>query len=529
MNKNQVNTKLLLGDEMSERAVIKIKNIKNLIFISLFVLLTIFPFFFYLHGALHIDESYFMFVGNSILHDSIPYKDYIDIKPPGIYYLFALTFSIFGKSFYAARAVLFIFNALSAIILFLIGRKLWNKETGMLSSMLFLIGISIPAYSGYYALADPFMVFFGLFGVLLFFKSGHWIYLILSGILIGLSTLFKQPGGLFLAMIFAFYLLKLWMPENRTKGYLKDSVKNMILISCGFLMPMIITIVYFWSVDVSDSFIYWSFLFPLKGYAHYLIFSKRIILDLAYQFLSYSIIWILSFVSIFIIVYGFIKKEAKDKDIFTMIWCIISIYPLTIRQYGHYYVQILPPACLLASISLIKVYPILSLGSIKESLSKGNHLKIFAIVCVLALMLSSFVTIAYGEYRLQKSRSICFDDQLNTAEYIKSHTSANEKILSFPYDPSIYFLSDRDPPTRWLIMHKSVVNESHVIQQIKENDVQYITVWNSKKFKGKFIQQPIYAFILENYGTKNIYEFILENYEIEKSIGMFDIYKKNDG
>lgn len=487
--------------------IFKLEQHKNLTFISLFVLLTLLPFFLYLRGSLGVDESYFMFIGNSILHGSIPYKDYIDMKPPGIYYLFALTFSIFGKSFYAARAVTFIFNALSAVIIFSIGRKLWNKEVGMLSSMLFLVGMLTPAYEGYLAMTEPFMVFFGLFGILLFFKSEHRVYLILTGLLIGISTLFKQSGVLFLAAIFVFCLLKLWIPANRTKGYLKDSIKNLSLIICGFLIPITITAFYFWTVGALQSFIYWSFLFSIgEGYGRSFYVN-------VFQFLSYSIIWVLSFVSILFIAYEYITKKSRDVELFTVIWLLASIYPLTIRQYGHYYIQILPPACLLASISLMKIYPILSLRSIKESLSKLNHQKIFVIVCLLGLILSSFAIISYTNYGLQKGRQNRFDEQLKTAEYIESHTSANEKILSFNYAPSIYFLSGRNPVTKWLVIHESVMNDSHVIQQIKENSVRYV-VCNFRLVKGKSTQ------------ARPIYEFIQENYEIEKSIGRFDIYRK---
>ena len=490
----------------------KIKENKKPIFIVMFILLALLPFFLYLRGSLGVDESGYMFIGNSILHDSIVYKDYGTNKLPGIHFLLAFVFSIFGKSFYAARAVTFMFNALSAVILFSLGRRLWNKETGMLSSILFLIGISIPAYQGYYAMTEPFMVFFGLLGILLFFnfKSEHWIYLTLAGFLIGVSTLFKQSGVLFLAAIFIFYILKLWIPENRTKGYLKDSIKSLFLIGSGFIIPIIIVLVYFWYMNALGSLVYCVF----SSYSH---FGRSFYLsNIFYQFISYSIIWVLSFVSILFISYEFITKKSKDAELFTVIWLLVSLYPLTIRQYGHYVIQIVPPACLLASISLIKLYPILSLRSIKESLSKLNHLKIFAIVCLLALILSSFACISYSEYGLQKSRQIRFDEQLNTAEYIKAHTSANEKILSFNYEPSIYFLSGRNPAIKFLYLRGLRSNrEYYVIQQIKENNVRYITVCDDRIVNGKSI-----------YHNSAIYEFILENYEIEEQIGVFDIYRR---
>lgn len=490
----------------------KTEEYKKPIFIALFILLAILPFFLYLRGSLGVDEASYMFVGNSILHGAVVYKDCLTCKLPGTQYLLALIFFIFGKSFYAARAVLFIFNALSAVIIFLIGRKLWNKETGMVSSILFLIGILIPAYEGYYVMTEPFMVFFGLLGVLSFFKSEHKIYLVLSGFLIGVSTLFKQSGALFLAAIFMFYLLKLWIPANRTKEYLKDSIKNLSLIICSFSIPILVVVFYFWSLGALDGLIYWVFTYVSSDYGRSFYVS-----NIFYQFIAYSILWVLSFVSILFIAYEFITKKSKDVElfIFIVIWFLVFLYPFTIRQYGHYVIQILPSACLLASVALIKLYPILSLRAIKESLSKENYLKIFAIVCLLGLVLSSFAFITYSEYGLQKSRSIRFDEQLKTAEYIKAHTSANEKIVSFSYEPSIHFLSDRNPPMKFIYYNMPEFDEKyeyHVIEQIKENNVGYII--DHRIVNGKSRQ------------AQHIHEFILENYEIEKQIGVFDIYRK---
>ena len=69
------------------------------LFIVSFILLALILPIHYINGFLSPDESGFMFIGDSINHGSILYKDFIDIKPPGIFYLNALIFFFFGKSF----------------------------------------------------------------------------------------------------------------------------------------------------------------------------------------------------------------------------------------------------------------------------------------------------------------------------------------------------------------------------------------------------------------------------------------------
>lgn len=389
----------------------------------------------------------------------------------------------------------------------------------MLSSILLLFGINGPCYEGNLVLGDAFMLFFGLLGLLLFFKSKHWTYLMSSGILMGVSTTFKQFGGLFLLTIFVFYILRLWVPDNRTKDYLEGCIKQILLISSGFLILIAIVILYFWSVDALDDLIYWAFLFPLKFFHHSLeslsdIATVRVILTM--RFLPYSIVWFFSLVSILTIGYGFIKKQAKDDDIFSVVWLLISLYPLSMELNSRYYIPLLPPACLLASVTLIKIFPMLSPRSIKDALSNVDHSRIVAITCVLLLILSSIGTSGICEYTFQKGSLQSLSDQIQTADYVRSHTLPDEKILSLDFEPTIYFLSDRNPPTEFLWLGELFVDEEeqyHIIEQIKESNVRYVTVCRYQIVEGKSIAQ-------------HIYEFIVENYTIEKSIGIFDIYRK---
>lgn len=193
----------------------------------------------------------------------------------------------------------------------------------------------------------------------------------------------------------------------------------------------------------------------------------------------------------------------------------------------------LPPACLLASISLIKIYPMLCTLKISGS-EEINYLKIFAIICSFSLIFSTVGVISSSGYLFQKGNSLNFNEQMQTADYIRSHTAENEKIFVFSFEPSIYFLSDRDPPTEYVDLAEPMFydenTENRVIEQIKVNNVTYIvlTVYRGAVergviegvFGGKLARSPC--------EPPHIYEFIQDNYKIEKSIGPFDIYRKRN-
>lgn len=484
----------------------------KIIFASLFTILAILPFFLYLSGSIGTDEGCYMFIASNI--EDLPHSLSFHSPPPGIYYLLALLFSIFGKSFYVARAAVFISNALSAILLLFIGRKLWGQKEGMLASLLFLVGVLIPAFGGYYAMTEPFMVLFLLLGVLFFLKSEkRAIYLVLSGVAVGLSILFKQFAGLLLLSMIAFYLCRLWPREKRNRERLVNSIKELSLICSGVLIPILAAAAYLWSVNGFDEFIQ-----DMMLMMHY---PRNLSLySLAYLFASYSIVWFFSVVSVLAIAYQFVTKRGWNKEVFVAIWLIFSLYPLTHQQYGHYIVSILPPACLLASLSLSKAYPVvLSIRKIKNSLFQREYVRIFTTVCAFALTLSMISVIAYSGYHGHKDRASLFDAQLRTANYIQSHTEETDKIFAFTKGPSIHFLSGRHPPLRFFYIAEVLVPdenaENEVIDRLEESNVKYIVVTNRE-----VMTDTTFRFW-------RIAKYIQDNYVIDKSIDRFDIYKKS--
>jgi 4-amino-4-deoxy-L-arabinose transferase-like glycosyltransferase len=153
--------------------MIKKPLFKKLIFLIFFILFGVIAPICYLSRPLFADESVYLAIGNFVRNGALLYRDVADVKPPGIYYLAALVFSVAGKSFIAARVLTFVVNIASALLVLILGTKIKDKNVGMLASILFLISAYLPLFQGYYYLAEPFAVFFILLSVLFFLKEGH--------------------------------------------------------------------------------------------------------------------------------------------------------------------------------------------------------------------------------------------------------------------------------------------------------------------------------------------------------------------
>ena len=106
----------------------KVLNIREIIFnykfpvaLSFILLILFLPTFVF---PLSSDLSIFMMMGDYILDGQTIYKDFIDIKPPFLYYIFAFSNLIFGNSEFSVRlfiilyqfgTIYFLFNSINLL------------------------------------------------------------------------------------------------------------------------------------------------------------------------------------------------------------------------------------------------------------------------------------------------------------------------------------------------------------------------------------------------------------------------------
>ncbi len=478
-------------------------------FILIFLILVAMQPLLYRSIALYPDEGYFMFMGNSIAHGAVPYVTFADNKPPGIWYLLFAAFQVFGKSIYVARGIMYAANAFSALLLYFTGKELWNEKAGMISSLVFLFGMVIPAFEGHYILTEPFLALFSTLGLFLFIKgNGRAQYLIASGAAIGIAALFKQTGILPLLAIFLFYLLYIWGPANRNRTYLLASLKGSLLVIGGFIAPMLVVATYFWSQNAFGQLVNYS-IFGLRGYGTVLN-----ILSLRYEFLSFSIVWTILLTAFCIIVYKFISKRTGPETLIA-IWLLVSFLPLVSRQYGHYFIQVLPPASLLFAWFIIE-FNISSPSKIRETFKRYKIAYLPANVVAIVLIITSVGTSAYG-YLKNLDSADSLQAQIETSDYVRARTTENDKILVYPYQPSIYFLSGRDPCAKTLFLSPSVVGrsaEAELLEQISEYSPAYVVMQMDEE--GHLL-----------IGLPSIYEYIVSNFHQESTIGGFAIYRND--
>ncbi|MDP2752776.1 MAG: glycosyltransferase family 39 protein, partial [Nitrospirota bacterium] len=309
--------------------------VKTKTLLVLGAVITLYLSFLSLFGELGVDGGGYLTISQGILRGQLPYLDFIDHKPPGIYYIFALFLSIWN-SIWMIKISLIVINLSTAFVIYLIATKLWNEYTGVIAGLFYLTGLII--YNGHMVLTEPFMAFFislSLLGYVLFHQSKEPKYLFFTGMMIGIAAIIKQP------VVFLIIGLMLCMNlKIQTRN-----LKNNIYLLSGVSIPIIITITYFYLNGVVDDLIFNIFylntgFYKVSGVAEFFYYN------LLENFYLFPLLWALA-------IYGMATATRHWRPtnplLMISILMIVSFAPVMTGHGASYYIGILPFASLLAA------------------------------------------------------------------------------------------------------------------------------------------------------------------------------------
>lgn len=150
-------------------------------------------------------------------------------------YLNDIVFHIAGVTMFTTRFLSFFFGTLTIVLVYLIGKMLFNKRIALISSFLFTISV----FSLRYTLIemDESMIFFVLLGIYFFIKKlkEENKISILSAVFFGAALPIKTIASFFVVGIFVFMLATLIADKNR-KAFLKDNLFRIIFFSLIILL-----------------------------------------------------------------------------------------------------------------------------------------------------------------------------------------------------------------------------------------------------------------------------------------------------
>lgn len=452
--------------------VLKLELKRQILFIGLFVVLILWgrlpwisiPFF-------NIDEGLYAASANTILHGGVMFKSAVDPCGPVTPYFYALIFKLFGANnmfaIHGAAIFLILFTSMG---LFYIGTLLGDFKAGVFAAVFFILFSSFYRPEDVWAFnTEWFAAFFNVLGVYFLFqyflKEGRYS-LLLSGLFFGLGFFSKQVS-LFHFFCAGFFLIVYGVIHRRNACGMLTTVGRII---AGFILIVLFFVSFFFINHAGEDFLFWFWKYHSSFYVPAISSVERINLAFKYFRDPQSFLGVNYFLTILFVwgsgqtVFGCFRRQGPIgsglwANLYFMVWGILSYIGASYsgRQYGHYYILILPPFCLLAA-RTVSVF--LDRKGIKKIWSwiSDNNVRMVSVF----LVFISFYSYAslYGQFDLAaRSKKKVFSEKgllaglalsQDLVAYIRSNSSEEDRIFVWGYYPEIYGLSNRISASRYI-------------------------------------------------------------------------------
>lgn len=511
-------------------------------FPAVFILLVILRVSGLYQAVLDLDESVFAEFANKLLTGSLPYSEVFDNKPPGTYYLFAAVFSVAGLSnLYAVHAVTIIIVFCTLAGLYYVVRRMHGGIAASLTVAwyIFMTHTYEPKYistSGEILINLPLVL-----SVLCYFKGRHkdsgriLAWSAVAGLLLGSAVMINYKAGLCAMLFILDTIIIRWLVLRRTKRVFLREVSVLAVTGFSAIFPLAAVSAYFYHTGVLNDFINWGFLYNFRyidsGTASYPLWKT--IARSSYFFISTLPVWLVTGV------YLFRKKTSARNGIdififFTWSWLAVSAAAALLggRTYGHYFIQIAPPASIIA-------------GRAASFLVKqGNSFRLLKVSAVLSVCITLFFFASRVNID-ETYRFIKYDNWKalpvfrSAADYVRANTKPGDRIYVWGWGTPVYIYSDRRCSSKVLIANYVSGKSFGSSGDYKVSMDHTFLAMMRESFIREFTESPPELFLdTEKSGLfgyahfpvkvfPELYNFIMEHYNIETEVQGITIYRLN--
>lgn len=395
----------------------------------------------FIHEPLNRDEGQYAAIAQNILHGGLPYRDAIEIKPPGAFYLYALAIGLFGATTEAIRLFTALYALLTVIAVYGVARHISGNRAGLFAALVYGVCSTFPQIEGSSSNTEVFLVLpltAGMWFLLKALETRKRAYLCWCGVCAGLAMLVKPVA---LPVVVLEFLL------IASVGFGKERWRKVAADLAAYIMPAIVcagaTLGYFHLRGGLSDFLYWTVDFP-RNYKASAIEGPPVgfILSLIASSLEFPVIcgipaavWI-----------AMKKRNVASALPLLMILAAAVAITLPGKYFQHYFITIVPFLAISAGIGI---------ASIPEMPRAGAGLAIL-VACVAAWFA---VTPNIGFYTSDSPETVSFKkydertfaQSVRVAQYLREHTRQNDYIFQWGMEPELYFLADRRCPNPYLV------------------------------------------------------------------------------
>lgn len=417
------------------------------VLITLLAALSVTPRLFYLNVPFERDEGVYTYISDVIDRGGLPYKDAFDHKPPGVHYLYNVSFKVFGHEISSPRIMATIFVMLACLFSFALVYKITSNFFAGIFTMAFLgLTSSSPAYTGFNTNTEIFTVPFFIGGMLFLLDEEPSLpRYFLSGLLFGIGFVIKQPVLTIAVAAFACSAIR----------FLKTPRKLSVIFSVFALassIPFLLFMLYFAYKGAFYDFLtgYFTYNFSyiagptLEASLMRFLRAMRHIVEID------PFTWCAGVAGIFLFLFlSSNKRHYKWVFLSGAIGAALSV-SMGKYFYTHYFIFFIPFLAIGAGLGVAhllngtKKTTVLALSAVVFVVNVGINVKYFK------MSAKEVLRVSYGE-------DMPFYQSVALGDYLRKHAGPNGTAYIIGSEPQILFYSGLKSPTRFFYFYPLIM------------------------------------------------------------------------
>lgn len=398
----------------------------------------------YLEMPLERDEGTYLVLGHQVTQGAVPYEDIYEMKPPGLFYAYAILSAIGGYGFEGARTITLLLHLVNGLFLFFILRRtgwLW----GALGAMIAFLSLSMnPYFHGFALLPEPIMIFLFLSGILClqFARAKNYRYLLAAAFLVS-SFWIKQNMMfplIFVGLLLLYRIIRSPLPEKQPLLYF---MAGGVAVPVFTLLPIVLQ-------GGWDDFYYWVWTYPKSIYTQSISWSSGFsymtkVLELSW---SHLMVWVIAAGLGF--AFHFALKQrlyGRATPLLFLVFSFLAVMP-GLRFYGHYWMILLPAIAVGVGAFFEGVHQLLRMRF--SRLASG-----IAISCLLLGLTSGHIfqqSKVYFSPNIEEWSRLSYGNNPfleihDIAKKLKDYASTKEDVVVMGSEPQLYVYLQATPFT----------------------------------------------------------------------------------
>ncbi|MEY2600992.1 MAG: hypothetical protein QOJ36_311 [Verrucomicrobiota bacterium] len=401
-----------------------------------------------LNVPLERDEGEYAYIAWRLGHNELPYRDWVDQKPPAIFWVYRAALALPLEPIRAVHFAALLFAAASSCALFFLALRFLSRFWAFMAATLFTLLSADPFVQGTAANTEVFMLLPLILSQIAFVKAAgnprNILPMLACGALMGIAIAFKQVAAVNWFLLIALYPI-FAAPEKRWRAAIAFAIWSL----GGLLAIAGIVGLYFWTRHGLSELIDNVFTHNLE-YIGAMTWSDRL------QFCSETIarlartetlVWIFSAMGLITLV---ITRKEKW-FVFLAGWLITSMIGVSASGYffPHYFQQLLPP------LALIAAFGAQWLSELRPWRSSWIPSALFGLLLVV-LPLKTLWPFWFSYTPADAVRTIYpgnfFAEMPEFAARIAQVTSSEQRVFVFGAEPELLFYAQRVSATRYIFL-----------------------------------------------------------------------------